>query len=288
MSQGLIIKAISGEYTVFLKNNQTIVCKPRGVFRHREESPQVGDIVDINEKEKIITNILPRKNSLVRPNIANVDKIFLVFSVVEPELNLNLLDRLISIIEYQDIETILIFTKLDLLPNKTDFTQISAYYQNLGYRIYNNNETNFIENIKAEVNEYICVVAGQSGVGKSTMLNLIDPQLKIKTASISFALNRGKHTTRHVELIRIGDGWLADTPGFGIADFEEIDLLTLSQTFREFYQASSLCKFSKCTHIDEPGCEVKRLLGMKKILDSRYQNYLQFASEIKETKKNKY
>ena len=288
MSKGLIIKAISGEYTVFLPNQQTIVCKPRGLFRHHEKNPLVGDIVDVNEKERVITTIHPRKNSLERPAIANVDKVFLVFSVIEPDLNLNLLDRLLSVVEYQDIDVIIIFTKLDLLQNKENYIVTRDYYQQLGYRIYQSDETHFVDRIKEEVNEHICVVAGQSGVGKSTLLNIIDPQLNIKTDLISTALNRGKHTTRHVELIRIGEGWLADTPGFGIIDFEEIDLLTLSHTFREFYQASSKCKFSKCTHIDEPGCEVKQLVGTKKILVSRYQNYLLFAKEIKDAKKNKY
>ena len=288
MSKGLIIKAISGEYTVYLPNQQTIICKPRGLFRHHEKSPLVGDVVDVNEKERVITTIHPRKNSLERPAIANVDKVFLVFSVIEPDLNLNLLDRLLSVVEYQDIDVIIIFTKLDLLQNKENYIVTRDYYQQLGYRIYQSDETHFVDRIKEEVSEHICVVAGQSGVGKSTLLNIIDPQLNIKTDLISTALNRGKHTTRHVELIRIGEGWLADTPGFGIIDFEEIDLLTLSHTFREFYQASSKCKFSKCTHIDEPGCEVKQLVGTKKILISRYQNYLLFAKEIKDAKKNKY
>lgn len=288
MSKGLIIKAISGEYTVFLPDQQAIVCKPRGLFRHHEKSPLVGDLVDVNEKERVITTIHPRKNSLERPAIANVDKVFLVFSVIEPDLNLNLLDRLLSVVEYQDIDVIIIFTKLDLLQNKENYIVTRDYYQQLGYRIYQSDETHFVDRIKEEVNEHICVVAGQSGVGKSTLLNIIDPQLNIKTDLISTALNRGKHTTRHVELIRIGEGWLADTPGFGIVDFEEIDLLTLSHTFREFYQASAKCKFSKCIHIDEPECEVKQLVGIKKILISRYQNYLLFAKEIKDAKKNKY
>jgi ribosome biogenesis GTPase len=288
MKKGLIIKAISGEYTVFLPNQQTIVCKPRGLFRYRRKNPLVGDIVAINEEERVITSIYPRKNSLERPLIANVDKVFLVFSVIEPDLNLNLLDRLISIMEYQDIKIIIVFTKLDLLANKENFNSIHDYYEQLGYRIYRNDIPDFIEQIKQEVNEHLCVVAGQSGVGKSTLLNIIDPELNLKTDVVSTTLNRGKHTTRHIELIRILEGWLADTPGFGIANFEEIDLLTLSHTFREFYQASSKCKFSKCTHIDEPDCEVKRLVEKNMILSSRYQNYLLFANEIKETKKNKY
>ena len=288
MSKGLIIKAISGEYTVYLPNQQTIICKPRGLFRHHEKSPLVGDVVDVNEKERVITTIRPRKNSLERPAIANVDKVFLVFSVIEPDLNLNLLDRLLSVFEYQDIDIVIIFTKLDLLQNHENYIVTRDYYQQLGYRIYQSDEAHFVNRIKEEVNEHICVVAGQSGVGKSTLLNIIDPQLNIKTDLISTALNRGKHTTRHVELIRIGEGWLADTPGFGIVDFEEIDLLTLSHTFREFYQASAKCKFSKCIHIDEPECEVKQLVGTKKILISRYQNYLLFTKEIKDAKKNKY
>ena len=288
MSEGLIIKAISGEYTVILENDQTIVCKPRGIFRFQEKNPKVGDRVEIDIPEKVITKIYTRKNDLYRPVLANVDKVFLVFSVAEPELNLSLLDRMISIIEYQDIEIILVYTKLDLLKGKEQFQIIKKYYEDLGYKSYCNSDKDFLERITEEVEGNICVVAGQSGVGKSTILNVIDPLLKIKTSDISLALNRGKHTTRHVELIRIGKGWLADTPGFGTVEFDDIDILTLSQTFREFYEASSKCKFSKCTHIDEPYCEVKRLVSSKKILTSRYQNYLLFAKEVKENIKNKY
>ena len=274
--KGFVIKLIGGKYTV--KTETGIVeCKPLGIFRHRNFSPKVGDRV-IVEKDTIV-KVEDRVNDLIRPNVANIDKVFVITSVVEPDLNLNLLDRLISMIEWMNIKIVLVFTKVDLVSIST-YKNIFDYYENLGYKIY------FMptdkEKIVEEVNDNICVVAGQSGVGKSTMINLFDSSFKIKTDGISKALGRGKHTTRHTELLSVGSGYIADTPGFGTLDLE-MDLPSLAHSFREFFETK--CKFNTCLHIKEPGCKVKEKVKEGQILQSRYDNYLLFASEINSKKK---
>lgn len=289
MKEGLIIKLVSGDYSV-LSGDQVVICKARGVFRHRDVAPRVGDRVRFDEQNKYILEILPRKNELLRPTISNVDKVFLVFSVTEPTLNLNLLDRLLSIVEYNDIEPIIIFTKIDLLNNQKnqkeidEYHKVKEYYQKIGYRVYEASKNNEVDSeIINEINGAISVLAGQSGVGKSTLLNKIEPSFNLKTAEISYALNRGKHTTRHVELLKVADGLIADTPGFGISDFEKMELTTFASTFVEFFKLSDECRFkTKCLHIHEPKCRVKAAVENGEILQSRYDNYLLFIEEIKE------
>ena len=285
--KGIVIKLISGDYTV-RTSNKDFICKGRGVFRHIDQEIIVGDLVEIDINTNTIINVLPRKNRLARPSVSNVDKVFLVFSVQEPDLNLNLLDRLISYYEYLGLEIIIIFTKLDLL-SSNKYENIINYYQSLGYKIFKTSiyESNKIEILK-EFDNSISVLSGQSGVGKSSLLNAIGQDLNIKTDKISYALNRGKHTTRHVELLDISKGLVADTPGFGTIDFEDIDEVTLSHTFVEFFKLSAKCKFNGCLHINEPGCAVIKAYNEKNILQSRYSNYLGFIKEIKELKKNKY
>jgi len=285
--QGLVIKAISGEYSVF-NDGRLLVCKPKGLFRLREELVKVGDRVVVDEKTKTIIAVLPRKNELIRPAVANLDKIFLVFSVKEPELNLNLLDRLLSIFEYYDLHPIIVFTKVDLLENQEEFLKISHYYHQIGYTTFSTGRGLSFDLIKQEISGSICAFAGQSGVGKSTLLNCFDGSFQIKTDAISQALGRGKHTTRHVELLKLGDGWVADTPGFGTIEFPNIDMLTFSQTFREFFEARKDCQFKKCLHVDEPDCAIKKMVKGGSILASRYDNYLLFYKEIKENLKNQY
>ena len=287
--RGLIIKAISGEYTIIDQENKIHVAKPRGLFRFKEHAPKVGDWVEFDAKHKVIQKIAQRRNELNRPVIANVDKVFLVFSGREPDLNLRLLDRLLAIIEYMDIEIVIVFTKLDLLADRGDFDQINEYYRSIGYKTYLSGLNAIpVKEIKAEIDGYISVLAGQSGAGKSTLLNALDPSFQLKTDVISRALGRGKHTTRHVEHIRVEGGWIADTPGFGNVDFDIPDLLTLSHSFREFFAHSDKCKFNRCLHLDEPGCAIKDMVADGVILHSRYQNYALFYREVEIIIKKKY
>lgn len=284
MREGQIIKAISGEYTIATKNEK-IVCKPRGIFRYKGMSPKVGDFVILNEQTKSILEIKSRKNDLIRPVIANVDKAFLVFSVKEPELNLNLLDRMLAIIEFNSIEPIIIFTKLDLLSDYSEYNKVKDYYKSIGYKVYESSKEYLPKEILLEIKDNIIVLTGQSGVGKSTLINSFDSNLSLKTGEISYALGRGKHTTRHVELIEIANGYLADTPGFGTVDFDGMDVVDLSHSFIEFFDSLEDCKYSMCLHVNEPNCEVKRKVECGKILKSRYDNYLLFVKEILSSKK---
>lgn len=284
MNRGLVIKSISGEYTVF-ENGEKTVCKPRGVFRHNDMTVKVGDWVQYDKENRIIYEIEKRRNDLTRPVISNVEKGIVVTSVVEPDLNLNLLDKIICILEYNNIEPILIFTKIDLLNDDSSFKLIKNYYEKIGYKVITTDDNSLPEKIKNEINNNICFLIGQSGVGKSTLLNTLDNTLELKTNEISLALGRGKHTTRHIELFPIGNGFLADSPGFGSLSLNDLSILSLSQSFREFFEASKECKYSPCFHINEPKCKVKLLVEEGVILKSRYENYLQFVSEIKNNNK---
>lgn len=270
--EGLIIKSISGEYDC-LVNGEIITTKPLGIFRHHNMSPKVGDKVLI--EKGMISKILPRKNDLIRPFVSNVDKALIVTSLVEPDLNLNLLDRIIANVEYNDIESVLIFSKADLVKDLSVYENILNYYKSLEYNVYLLPQD--ANNIKDIIQNNICVLAGQSGVGKSTFVNLLS-NLNIKTDNISKALGRGKHTTRHTELLKIENGWIADTPGFGTLDLDmsEVDL---SHSFKEFFETK--CKFNGCLHLNEPGCNVKVKVENNEILKSRYENYLAFIKEIK-------
>lgn len=276
--RGLIVKIISGDYFVKI-GDEIIKCKPLGIFRHNKITPKVGDNVII--ENNTIISLEKRKNELIRPIVANVDKVFIVTSLVEPDLNLNLLDRILCQVEYNNIEAILVFSKADLI-NQTKFDHIINYYKSLNYKVYLS--PNEYQLIKAEINNNICVVAGQSGVGKSTLINLFD-QFNIKTDTISKALGRGKHTTRCCELLTVDNGYIADTPGFGMVNLE-MDLVSLSQSFKEFFDCK--CKYNPCLHINEPQCQVKEKVENKVILQSRYNNYLSFVEEIKKRNINKY
>lgn len=278
--EGLIIKLISGDYTCLLEDGDIRVCKPIGLFRLKKIDLKVGDKVIVENNS--ITDIKKRKNELIRPNIANVDKAFIITSLVEPEINLNLLDRLIANIEYNNIEAILLFSKVDLVNDLDKYQYIFDYYKRIGYKVYLLPLEKDL--IKEEIKSSISVLVGQSGVGKSTMLNLFS-NLNLKTDTISKALGRGKHTTRHTELINVCGGYVADTPGFGNLDFE-MDEVTLSHNFKEFFGQS--CKYNGCLHLNEPGCIVKEKVNNGEILKSRYDNYVLFINEIRQKKEKGY
>lgn len=285
--QGTIVKLIAGQYTVYAKEtNEYYNCKPLGIFRHQDLKPKVGDIVEF--KDTTIIKIQTRHNDLIRPAICNIDQALVVTSVKKPNLNLNLLDRFLVILEHHEITPILIFSKWDLLTEneKIQVKEKIDYYQQIGYQvIITSNEKINLENIKNLLQDKISLITGESGVGKSSLLNSIDNNLDIKTNEISIALNRGKHTTRHVELIRSSDGWVADTPGFGNLSLEEINENELPFLFKEFNEYSNTCKFTSCLHINEKICGVKNALTENKIRSERYENYKSFLNEIKNNRK---
>ena len=268
---GKIIKNISDNYSV-LVDDEVIICKPCGKFRHLNIKPLVGDIVNINLEQKYITEIKPRKNYLLRPPVSNIDQVIIVTSVKEPDFSSILLDKMLTIIEFNNIEPIICFTKLDLLKNRLEINKIIEYYKKIGYQVYLNTE---IDKLKPIFKNKISVFTGQSGAGKSTLLNKLDSSLNIKTAPISKALNRGKHTTRHTELLSVLDGLIADTPGFSSLSFNDMTNEDIRDCFREFNKYKDKCQYKNCMHINEPNCAVKKVLG-KEILLSRYENYLKF------------
>lgn len=272
--QGIIIKNISNDYTV-LADGKTYSCKARGKFRKERITPLVGDNCTFDEKKLYIIDILPRKNELVRPPVSNIDQAFIITSVKEPDFSSNLLDKLLCIIEYNNIKPIICFTKLDLLneEEKTEIENIIKYYKKIGYQVYKNTE---IENIKKLFKDKKTVFTGQSGAGKSTLLNKINKNLNLKTDEISKALGRGKHTTRHVELLDLENGLIADTPGFSSLSFIGMTNADIRDNFIEFNEYRDKCKYKDCMHLQEEDCEIKEQIKNKNILESRYENYQKF------------
>lgn len=272
---GVIIKNISNDYTIESDGKQ-YTCKPRGIFRHQLITPLVGDHVIFDEQNHYITKILPRKNELIRPSIANIDIAVIVTSVKDPNLDTHLLDKFLTIISYNNITPIIYLTKLDLL-STTELNKINnyiEYYQKIGY-IISTNKDDLLEKIQNK----LVVFTGQSGAGKSTLLNKIDPTLNLYTNEISYALGRGKHTTRHTEIYKTKGALIADTPGFSKIDFYNMTPIDIRDNMKEMFDNLPKCKYIDCLHNKEDGCYVKKLVEDKLILSSRYQNYHDFITK---------
>lgn len=270
--EGFIVKNISNDYTVKCNNGSIVVCKARGKFRHNNIVPIVGDRVIINLEEGIILDILPRRNALIRPSVSNIDMAFVMASV-SPRLDLVLLDKMLTIISFNNIEPVICFTKMDLIDDKDEFISIIEYYKGIGYMVVVNDELDRIRDI---IRGRVVVFSGQSGSGKSTLVNRLDSSLELKTNEISKALGRGKHTTRHNELYEVCGGYVVDTPGFSSLDFRGMDSSDIRDNFREMYEFLDECKYRDCMHDREDGCRVKELVDSGKILRSRYDNYILF------------
>ena len=273
--EGIIIKNISNDYTVRTNNNDLVVCKPRGKFRNSKLTPLVGDKVVIDKDEKVILEIKKRKNELIRPRVANIDQAIIVTSVKHPDFDSFLLDKLLTIISFNNIKPIICFTKLDLLNEKEleTINNYMKYYKKIGYTVTNNQNK---QEILSLIKNKVTVFTGQSGVGKSSLLNILDKNLELKTNDISYALNRGKHTTRHTELFEVCEGFVVDTPGFSCVDFNDMTKLDIRDNMNEMFDNLHNCKYRDCLHIKEDGCYVKKLVEEKEILESRYENYKNF------------
>lgn len=290
MPEGKIIKALSGFYYVMSEDKVT-QCRGRGIFRKNKINPLVGDHVSFqseNDLEGYILEVFTRKNELVRPPIANVDQAILVFSAVEPDFSTALLDRFLVLIESKDIEPLICVTKMDLVKDEERGT-IEEYvekYRSFGYEVVvtSSKTEEGLSLLKPHLADKISVFAGQSGVGKSSLLNAIRPELELKTDDISSHLGRGKHTTRHVELIGVENGLVADTPGFSSLEFNEMELEELPVCFPEMAEIADNCKFRGCFHMNEPKCAVKKAVEEGEIPKFRYEHYEQFYNEIKERK----
>ena len=250
---GKIIKIISNDYTVKLNNNEIITVKARGVFRNKNITPLVGDNVKVDINKKIIDEISLRKNELIRPPVSNIDQAIIVTSCIRPDFSSNLLDKMLNIIEFNSIKPIIVITKYDFFDDKNYIDNIIKYYKSIGYEKYINNE---IDKIKKIFNGKVSILTGQTGVGKSTLINKIG-NMNLDTNEISEALGRGKHTTRHVELYELLDGLIADTPGFSSLSFIDMTKEDIRDNFIEFNEYKDKCKYRDCMHINEDVCEIK-------------------------------
>ena len=277
--EGIIIKNISNDYLVKSGNNEYI-CRPRGKFRNMKLIPLVGDRVIFDEDKKYLLEIKTRKSSLIRPSVANVDQALIVSSVKKPDFDANLLDKLLTIISFNRIEPIICFTKLDLLNNdeRVEIDKYIEYYRKIGYVVVTNEDKN---NFKDLFRNKISVLTGQSGAGKSSLINLLDSNLNLKTDEISLSLNRGKHTTRHTELYELLDGYIVDTPGFSSVDFREMTVSDIRDNMKEMFDNLHYCKYRDCMHIKEDDCYVKDMVLNGKIIKSRYENYKNFVDSKK-------
>lgn len=297
IKKGIIYKALSGFYYVWV-DELIYATKPRGKFRHQQLKPLVGDYVEIEidvqdeQSESRLTKVFDRKNGLVRPPVANVDYAFVVMSLVEPDFSFNLLDYFLVAMEANHIDPIIILTKVDKLiesigkeaANKK-IKEIQQIYESIGYRLFIKEDiATFKMDLAAIIEEQaIYIVMGQSGVGKSTLLNQLLEET-IATGEISDYLNRGRHTTREVTLYKFYNGFLADTPGFSAIDFDDIEKENLTKYFPEIWQMGQRCRFRGCLHQNEPNCAVKEAVESSEISQSRYQNYCQIYQKIEQKK----
>ena len=288
MKSGLIIKSTGGFYYVKLKNGKVYSCRARGNFRHQNTVPYVGDwveiqIVDSDLQEGYVEQIAPRKNVLTRPPLANLDRLFIVSSLQDPAPDTTFIDKLLSICEHHQIEGILCFNKLDLSKNNA----LVQGYERIGYQVI---QTSVIagvgiEELKSLLKPGINGVAGFSGVGKSSLLNQVADFELAQIGKVSQKLQRGKHTTRHVELYTLWeDTYLADTPGFSSLEIDEIRKEELPELFIEFLPYQNHCRFLDCTHTKEPGCAVIAAVKRGDVMPSRHENYIAFYERLKEIK----
>ena len=290
--RGKIIKGIAGFYYIYAEDGKIYECKAKGIFRKDNQKPLVGDNVEISvldekEMEGSVTAILPRKNSLIRPAVANVDQAFVIFAMENPKPNYMLLDRFLIMMEQQGIPAVVCFNKKDLgTEEELDF--LYRTYTQCGYRVILSSalKGEGISEIHEILRGKTTVVAGPSGVGKSSLTNSLQGEIQMETGEISKKLKRGKHTTRHSQVIPVGeDTFLVDTPGFSslyLTDMEEQELKNYFPEFREYEEG---CRFQGCRHIHEPGCAVKEALEADKISRLRYEDYLSLHQELKEKRR---
>ena len=276
---GRIIKIVSNDYTVKCEDGNTYICKARGVFRNKKITPLVGDFVKITKEKNLIEEIMKRKNELIRPPVSNIDIALVVTSAKEPDFSSNLLDKMIDIIEFNNIIPVICISKYDLLDNTKEMDEVIAYYKKIGYKVFINTQ---IEDIKKIFKDNVTILTGQTGVGKSSLINKLEKSMDLKTGEISKALGRGKHTTRHTELFELFDGYVADTPGFSSLNFIGMNKEDIRDNFIEFNEYKDKCKYRDCMHVNEDDCEIKRRVSNNEILKSRYDNYVKFILEKRE------
>jgi len=290
--QGKIIKGIAGFYYVYAEDGNTYECRAKGIFRKDKFKPLVGDNVDIavldeKELEGSVTEIHKRKNSLIRPAVANVDQAFLIFAMENPKPNFLLLDRFLIMMEQQGIPVVICFNKKDV-GEKKEMEKLYEIYTGCGYRVVLSStyEGEGMDEIHEILKGKTTVVAGPSGVGKSSITNCMQGEVQMETGEISKKLKRGKHTTRHSQVIPVEKNtFLVDTPGFSSLYLTDMKEEELRDYFPEFVMYEPQCRFQGCMHIHEPGCAVKEALSEGEISQQRYDNYLALYEELKEKRR---
>lgn len=290
--QGKIIKGIAGFYYVYVNGQGLYECKAKGIFRKNKIKPLVGDDVEIEvldpeEREGNVVRIFPRKNSLIRPAVANVDQALVIFAAAQPEPNFLLLDRFLVMMEQQQVPVKICFNKKDLV-SEEESRRICQIYSDCGYEVVC--ASALLEEGRREIYELLrrktTVVAGPSGVGKSSLTNLLQKQIQMETGAISQKLKRGRHTTRHSQIIRVEeDTYLVDTPGFSSLYLDHMEKEELRHYFTEFQPYEGTCRYQGCLHVHEPQCQVKQAVEEGKISRQRYENYLALFQELSEKRR---
>ena len=290
--QGKIIKGIAGFYYVHVEGQGIYECKAKGIFRKDHVKPLVGDnvkmeVLDEKDMEGNILEIFPRRSTLVRPAVANVDQALILFAIVKPNPNFNLLDRFLIRMERQNLPTIICFNKQDIA-SAEEKEALRQSYETCGYHVLfiSALENEGVEQVKELLMGKTTTVAGPSGVGKSSLINRLSPAANMETGAISVRIERGKHTTRHSEIIALGEEtYIVDTPGFTSLDISEITKEELGRYYPEFVQYEPYCKFSGCAHLNEPACGVKDAVADGRISKVRYENYKALYQELKDIKR---
>ncbi|MBQ6806015.1 MAG: ribosome small subunit-dependent GTPase A [Lachnospiraceae bacterium] len=289
---GKIVKGIAGFYYVHIEGKGIYECRAKGIFRNVHIKPLVGDnvrmeVLDEQEKKGNVVEILPRKNALIRPAVANIDQALVIFAIVKPNPNFNLLDRFLIQMERQKLPSIICFNKQDIA-SEDEKAALCEAYETCGYQVLfvSAIENEGMDKLRSLLTGKTTTVAGPSGVGKSTIINCLHPEANMETGSISQKIERGKHTTRHSEIIALGEGtYIMDTPGFTSLSISEVTKEELGNYYPEFTKYEPYCKFSGCAHISEPSCGVKDAVAEGKISQVRYENYQILYQELKDVRR---
>lgn len=290
--QGRIIKGIAGFYYVHTSDECIYECKAKGIFRNEKLKPLVGDYVEMTvlDEEHLLGNIdeiLPRRSVLIRPAVANIDQALVVFALKKPNPNYNLLDRFLIMMNRRNLPAIICFNKEDIA-SEEKIDEIKSAYQNCGCKLFfiSAKDGSGIDEVKSALFGYTTTLAGPSGVGKSSLINILNPEIDMETGDVSVKIERGKHTTRHCQLIALKDNtYILDTPGFSSLELFDIEMEQLASCYPEFEEAEKYCRFGGCSHIKEPDCGVKSAVADGTISQIRYENYKQIYLELKEKRK---